>query len=140
MRKIPDLPLWLGNANGARNFAQLFESEIAAIVDLAMEEQPQAPPRELIWLRYPLVDGAGNAPSRLRAAVAAIVQLVQEGVPTLVACSAGMSRAPAIAAAAVASLRDQSPDDCLGKIVAGQPHDVSPQLWGDIKQACFSRD
>lgn len=66
MRKIFDLPLWLGNARDARDYARLFELEIQAVVDLAMEERPEPPPRELIWLRFPLVDGGGNSPVLLR--------------------------------------------------------------------------
>jgi protein-tyrosine phosphatase len=138
MREPIPARLWLVNARDARDYVKLFERGVQAVVDLAMEELPAAAPRELIWLRFPLVDGAGNAPARLRAAVAALVKLLEEQIPTLVACSAGMSRTPVIAAAAIAIHRREPPDACLAKLVEGHPHDISPQLWRDVKAACLT--
>jgi hypothetical protein len=52
--------------------------------------------------------------------------------PTLVACGAGMSRSPAIVAAAMATLEGGTLADALGKLTAGQPHDVSASLLAEI--------
>ncbi|MBN1589076.1 MAG: hypothetical protein JW888_06145 [Pirellulales bacterium] len=47
-----------------------------------------------------------------------------------------MSRSPAIAAAALSVVGDQSPDECLEQLTAGGPCDISPALWNDIKALC----
>lgn len=83
-------------------------------------------------LRIPLIDGAGNTAVALRLAVDAVGLLVRQQVPTLVACSAGMSRSPAIVAAALAMVLRRPPEDTLAMITREGPHDVSPGLWGDL--------
>ena len=40
-----------------------------------------------------------------------------------------MSRSPAVVAAVLSIVQGGSPDEKLKEIVAGHPHDVSPQLW-----------
>jgi hypothetical protein len=45
--------------------------------------------RELVYCRFPLVDGAGNPPWLLRAAVETVAGFVRAGVPTLVFCGPG---------------------------------------------------
>ena len=77
----------------------------------------------------------GNTSGSLCLAIETAARLINTSVSTLVACSAGMSRSPAIVAAALALVRGQSPDDALVELVAQIPHDVSPRLWGDIKDA-----
>jgi hypothetical protein len=44
-----------------------------------------------------------------------------------------MSRSPAIVAAALALVCNDVPDRCLQQLLAGNPHDVSPPLWADVK-------
>jgi protein-tyrosine phosphatase len=139
MREIPGTHLWLGNARDARDFTAIFGAAIEAVIDLAMEERPESPPRELIWLRIPLLDGAGNPQAQLRLAIQSVVQAIADDRRTLVACGGGMSRSPAITAAALAIHNQESLDDCLARIVEGAPHDVSPLLWRDVKQTCSPR-
>jgi hypothetical protein len=69
MRQVATLSLWLGHAGDGRDSAALHASGISAVVDLAMNEPPAVPARELVYCRFPLLDGAGNPPWRLRAAV-----------------------------------------------------------------------
>jgi hypothetical protein len=69
-----------------------------------------------VYLRFPLLDGAGNPPWLLRLAVEAVVSLLRAGVPALVFCSAGMSRTPAIAEGAVARLRGLTFDEGLALV------------------------
>ncbi len=57
--------------------------------------------RDLVYCRFPLVDGAGNDARILKMAVHTVAELLRKEVKTLVFCSAGMSRAPSIAAAAL---------------------------------------
>jgi hypothetical protein len=135
MRPILDTSLWIGTTRDARSFTQLFDQGVEALIDLAWEERPEPPPRELIWLRIPLLDGAGNPPLQLRLAVHAVMESLADQRPTLVACSGGMSRSPAIVAAAIAAMKGETADEWLVRVVEGAPHDVAPLLWRDVKQA-----
>src|SRR5687768_15879746 len=98
MEKIEPYALWLGHADDGRAFQSLFERGIQAVVQVAFEEPPIATPRELIYCRFPLLDGEGNPKPTIRAAVVTVVGLLTDRVPTLVCCGAGMSRTPVIAA------------------------------------------
>lgn len=124
--------LWIGNALEARDLTRVLELGIEALVDLAIEEPPANLVRELTYCRIPLLDGAGNPPEKLRLAVEIVASLFRAKTPTLIACGAGMSRSPAIAAVAIATVEKANPDVVLQRIVAGFPHDVSPALWREI--------
>ena len=134
MREIIPRRLWLGNALDIRDIRRLHDVGVAAVVDLAREESPPSPSREMLYLRIPLVDGAQNADELLAAAVETTASLIRKRIPTLVGCSAAMSRSPAIVAAALAIGRGDSPDNCLRQLIAGHPHDVSSSLWADVKR------
>jgi len=135
MREIIPQRLWLGNALD-REPRRLYDMGITAIVDLALEELPAQMTRDLMYCRLPLVDGAGNPSAVLAVAVETTASLIRKQVPVLVTCGAGMSRSPAIIAAALALIHDDSSDDRLQRLIAGQPHDVSPSLWAEVKAAC----
>ena len=62
-------------------------------------------------------------------AIQTVVSLLKKQIPTLVYCGAGMSRSPAVVAAALSIVQGGSPEEKLKEIVAGHPHDVSPHLW-----------
>ena len=129
MRKVADLPLSSGTARDARDIRGLLDLGIEAVVDLAMDEPPVHPTRELVYLRFPLVDGQGNPAWVLRLAVDAVAGLLTAGMPTLVACSAGASRSPVIAAMAMAKHAGIRPEEALTRIGHG---DVSPALWREV--------
>ena len=133
MRRVEPYRLWVGHAGDSRSFRTLFEVGIRAVVQLAVEEPPLAPPRELTLVRVPVADGGGNDQNLLRLAITALATLIRSEVPTLVCCSAGMSRSPAIIAAALSSVESASPEDCLRRVACGAPADVSPALWEEIK-------
>ena len=134
MRRIDDYSVWLGNALDARDLRRLYEAEIAAVVDLAIEERPAQLGREIVYLRFPLIDGAGNRPELLRLAIETVERLVKSQMPTLVACGAGMSRSPAIVAAALARVEKRAAEGVLQELVQGGPHDVSPLFWDDVRR------
>jgi hypothetical protein len=136
MREVIPGLLWIGNARDARRIPELLRTGITAVVDLAIEEPPVVYPREVLYARLPLLDGAGNSRAMIRAAVELTATLIEEQVPTLVACSGGMSRSPAIVAAALAAVRQTSPDETLQALAKDLPHDVSPGLWAEIQAAC----
>ena len=131
---IPQL-LWIGNAMDARNPRLVLDADIAAVVDLAYEEPPAQLPRQLIYCRFPLLDGVGNEPTHLRLAVDAVLRLLVARTPTLVACSAGMNRSPIIVAVALAMIRNEPADRVLQQLVESRPHDVSGGLWDDVLRA-----
>ena len=135
MREVIPQQLWFGNSRDARDPRRLHDLGIAAVVDLAFEELPSQLPRDMIYCRFPLVDGSGNAADLLSAAIGTTASLIRKRLPTLVACGAGMSRSPAIVAAALALVRGHSPANSLQQLIAENPHDVSPPLWADVKNA-----
>jgi protein-tyrosine phosphatase len=129
VRTIIPNALWLGNALDADNLTGMLDAGVRAIVCLAAEELPPRITRDLIYCRYPVLDGAGNSPETLRAAIDSVVSLTKSGIPVFVHCGAGMSRSPAIVAASLATIRRTSPDDELLALLRNHPHDVSPLLW-----------
>ncbi|MGO9465552.1 MAG: dual specificity protein phosphatase family protein [Isosphaeraceae bacterium] len=139
MRPIAGYSLWLGNIGDARERGRLHAAGIVAVVDLALNEPPVVLPRELTYCRFPLLDGPGNPPWLLRAAVETVARLVREDVATLVFCGAGMSRSPCVAGAAIARARRCLPAEGLALVLASGVSDVSPGLWSDI-QAVFAQE
>lgn len=129
MRRVAELPLWIGTARDARDIRGVLDLGIEAVIDLAMDEPPVPTTRQLVYLRFPLVDGEGNPAWLLRLAVDAVAGLLMAGVPTLVACSAGASRSPVIAAVAIAKWEGIRPEEALTRIGHG---DVSPALWREV--------
>ena len=132
MHEIEPKLLWLGHALDCRDPKRLFEWEIEAVVDVAYEEPPASLPRQLIYCRFPLNDGGGNAPSLLRLTIETVVSLLAFGTPAVVTCSAGMSRSPTIAAAALAIHRDEPLEEAVQRIGAVKSLEVSGPLWSDI--------
>lgn len=137
MRPVPGYRLWLGHVGEARDLRRVLDAGVEAVVDLAVNEPPLTPTRELVYLRFPLVDAPGNPPWLLRAAVDAVAGLLRADVPTLVYCAVGLSRTPCVAGAAVAVARGCSPADGLTWVAAAGPCDVSPGLWAEV-EACLS--
>jgi protein-tyrosine phosphatase len=133
MRRIADSLLWVGHAGDARDLRGVLSAGIQAVVDLAESEQPLSVTRELVYLRFPLADGAGNPPWLLRLTVDAVVGLLRSAVPTLVSCGAGMSRTPCIAGAALAIVRGCTLSEGLAAVTASSPADVSPGLWLEVQ-------
>ncbi len=132
MKQVIPYPVWLGHAGDGRAFREILDVGIRAIVQLAAEETPLQPPRDLVFLRLPLLDGTGNDPGILGLAIRSVAALIQKRIPTLVCCSAGMSRSPAIVAAALALVQQAGLDECLETVTAGRPVDVSSGLWAEV--------
>jgi hypothetical protein len=126
--------LWIGHAGDVRDVRALHEAGIRAVVQLAAEEPTGPFPRDLSPCRFPLWDGPGNPRGWLKLAVGTVAGLIEAGVPTLVGCGVGLSRSPAVAAAALALVRSGTPDEWLDRIARDHPLDVSPGLWGDIRR------
>jgi protein-tyrosine phosphatase len=131
--------LYLGNALDARDLRRLYDLQIAAVVDLAVEEPPAQLGRELVYCRFPLSDGVGNPRWLIAAAIEATAMLLRQSVRSLVACSGGMSRSPAVVAMALSRVRGGEPANWLLEIVRNQPREVSPLLWRDVME-CSAGD
>jgi hypothetical protein len=134
MTHIEPYPLWLGHEGDGRDFRRLFGAGIQALVQLAIEVLPPQPPRELIYLRFPLYDGPGNDPDLLALTINTLAGLLRAGTPSLVCCSAGMRRTPAIAAVALSRAHGQPPEEWLKRIARQHPTDVSPTFWSDVRK------
>ena len=138
MNQISPHPLWLGHVGEGEAFRRLFDLGIEAVVQLAAEEPPLPLPRELILCRFPLLDGVGNRPAILALAVETAAALVRGRTPTLLCCGAGMSRSPAVAAAALTLAYGGTPEDWLKSVAENHPSDVSPGLWDEIRRLVVS--
>lgn len=135
MHQIKPHLLWVGHAGDGRNFQEIFDKRIRAIVQLALEEPPIQSPRDLILCRIPLIDGTGNNPVLLNLAIDTVAALQRSRVSTLVCCGGGMSRSPAIAAAALSAVEQMPLEECLRFVAESHPADVSPGLWAEVRNA-----
>lgn len=125
--------LWIGNAMDIRSPEKLFDAEISAVVDVAYEELPAQLPRQLIYCRFPINDGGGNDRAVLRQPIQTIADLLDAGLRTIVGCSAGMSRSPTFATAALSVHLTQPPDKIIARIAPQlRSLDVSSRLWSDV--------
>jgi hypothetical protein len=133
MRQIDNRKLWLGHVGDLRDVHAILTAEIAAVVELAASEPPAILPRELVHVRFPLTDGGENPPWLLRLAVQTVASLLQAEVPTLVCCSAGMSRSIAVAAGGLALAQSRHFVDAVTIVVGTGPADVSPGLLAQVR-------
>ena len=133
MRQVTGYPVFLSNAYEARDLRAIHAAEIQAVVDLALNEPPLQVTRDLVYCRFPLIDGSGNPPWLIRAAVEILVGLLRANVPTLAYCSAGLSRTPVIVAAAIARLKGTSLHNELCAVLLNAPADVSPALVAEVE-------
>ena len=141
MRRVLDYPLWVGTARDARDIRGVLDAGIEAVVDLAMDEPPVQPTRELVYLRFPLVDGGGNPAWLLSAAFRTVQILLFHKIPTLVACGGGMSRSVCVAVCAVNdTFERETPDDTLRRLAAQGVADVHPLIWDEMKRIVESGD
>ena len=132
MIQISPYPLWIGHGGEGHDFARILDLGIEAVVELAIEEKPAPTLRELIACRFPLIDGTGNRPELLMLAVQTVTSLIAAEVPTLVCCSAGLSRSPAVTAVALGQAHHVPPEVGLKWISQRHPGDVSPGLWAEL--------
>ena len=136
IREVYSPLLHVGHALDARDLRLLYDNGIRAVVDLAINELPAQLGRDIVYCRFPLNDGDGNESAMIEIAIQTTVSLIKHEISTLVACSAGMSRAPTIAAASIATITRRDPDECLIHLINDGPYDLSPILWTHVKKIC----
>jgi protein-tyrosine phosphatase len=139
MREV--LPeVWIGNSRDAGDLKQIAALGIQVIVDLAADEPLIPVPRDMAYFRCPLVDGEEADDWKTDLAIQTVGLMLVAGVPLLVACSAGMSRSPAIVAAALALSDEESLESALRRVTASGPCDISPALWAAIEDRFAEED
>ena len=112
----------------------LYDTGIQAILDLAGNEPLQQLPRSFTYCRFPLFDDGSNPKWLLQVVIHTLAELISLNIPTLVFCSAGLSRTPMIAAAELAKVTQLPIEQCLKTVTLDNPADVSPALWSSIKE------
>src|SRR5688500_17109134 len=132
MREIITGKLWIGNARDARDVKNVLSLPIAAVIDLALDEAPIVYPRDIVYCRFPMLDGAGNSQVVLEAAIGSACAFIKARKSLLVACSGGMSRSPAITAAALALATETDLPQALTRVLAGGPRDLNAGLWKEV--------
>ena len=119
-----------------QDWRRLYDAGIRAVVQLAYEETPTLLPRDFVVCRFPLLDGEDNEPALLRAAVFMVTQLLEQRFATLICCQAGLSRSPAIAAAALTRLTGEPFAVCLDQIGSHHPWKIHPALFTQVQALC----
>jgi hypothetical protein len=137
MRRFKQSCLWQGNSRDLQDIRALFDQNIKVVIDLALDEQPTLLPREFVYCRFPILDGRGNPSWLLGTVIHLTAQLIQAEIPTLVACSMGMSRSPCIAAAALSRAWGGSADEYLAMFTSSGPNDIAPGLWAEVLDATY---
>lgn len=136
MRIIDQTPLFIGHAGDIRDLGALHAADIRIVVDLAAEEPPAVLSRDLVYCRFPLVDGGDNPDWLLRLAVETVADAIRNNVPCLVGCSAGLSRTPAITVFGLARGRSLSIEEALQRVSEAGPVSIAPGLWEQLRQFC----
>ena len=140
MTRVEPFLLWLGRLGEGRASEKLESRGIRAVVQLAVEERAFDLQREIVFCRFPLVDGCGNDPALLAVAIHSTAALIERKVPVLVCCGAGMSRSPSIAAAGLALAERLPPAQALEIVSRHCPTDVLPGLWQEIVELLKEKD
>ncbi len=140
MREVIPGVLWIGNAHDARDVRGVLAREIAVVIDVAIEEPPIQFPHDIVYCRFPLLDGEGNSPALLESAIDTAANFVEAHQPTLVACSGGMSRSPIIVSAVLAKFESLELNAAVERVTATGPCDFSPGLWNDVRQQFKKED
>ena len=131
MHPFLDTRLHIGSRGDVLDPRKIYDSEIQAIIDLAAEEPPLHL-RDIPYFRIPLHDDDSNPQELLQLALQTIQSCHHQHLKTLLVCSLGMSRSPALASTAIALLTDESPANLLSQYATNSPLDVSPSLWNSL--------
>ena len=136
IREVETGLLYTGDAGSARDLKQLYDREFSAVVDLAADEPPAVLGRDLIYCRFPLSDDGSNRDALIASALVCLNALLERDLRTLLACGAGMSRSPVLAAAAIAMRSGEPLPDCLARLAARAPVDVPPTFFAAVARVC----
>ena len=113
--------LFVGTATDATDESTLRAHEIEVIVSLTATSPAGNVPAELTLVEIPMMDGPQNSQEAFETAVAAVGSRLATGEKTLLHCSAGASRSPAVAATALALHRDSELEAAFQQILTRRP-------------------
>jgi hypothetical protein len=136
MHQIPPHNLWIGSTGDFHDWKRLYDLGIRAVVQLAYEEPALSLPHDFVACRFPLIDGEDNPPDVLWLAVTTLTHFLEQKFACLVCCQAGLSRSPAVAAAALAKLTRQPWSICLDQVARYHLCTVHPGLAAQLQIAC----
>ena len=88
MRQVSPHLLWIGHSGDRSDPRRLHAAGISAIVDVAIDEAPASVGRELVYCRFPLMDGPANHRWMVRVAIDCVASLLRTRTPVLVCCAA----------------------------------------------------
>jgi len=94
--------LFVGTAEDASDASTLRDHDIAVVVSLTHTGPPGDIPADVTLVNVPMMDGPQNSRTAFETAVGDVLSRLDAGEVTLVHCSAGASRSPAVAATALA--------------------------------------
>ena len=111
--------IFIGNAEDARRAINSdFDSTLNLAIDLDIQDNlDEVVIRRLKRHKVGLVDGPGNPPLRMVAALLLLHTIVESGITVLVHCQAGMSRSVMVVAAYLDMVGVSNLDDSLAKIM-----------------------
>jgi protein-tyrosine phosphatase len=133
MNQISPHPLWIGTVGDLKDPRRLYDLGIRAVVQLAYEDSSVTLPHDFTSCRFPLVDGGDNDADVLQLAIDTVTRLVERKFATLVCCGAGLSRSPAIVAAALTRITKKPFADCVSHVAMQRPCDIHPALFAQIQ-------
>ncbi|MBI3785994.1 MAG: dual specificity protein phosphatase family protein [Deltaproteobacteria bacterium] len=139
MHQILPYKLWIGSSGDVRDWRRLYDLGIRAVVQVAYEEPALTLPHDLVVSRFPLIDGDENPPDVLALAIATLTHFLEQKFVCLVCCQAGLSRSPALAAAALARLTGQPFAVCLEEIGKHHSHAIHPGLRSQVEAASLPK-
>ena len=132
MQQILPHSLWIGSTGDVRDWRLLYSLGIHAVIQVAYEEAAQSLPDDFVYCRIPLEDGGENSPELLALAVTMLTHFLEQEFACLVCCQAGLSRSPAIAAAALAKFTRQPLPVCLADIAKYHHHAIHAGLRAQL--------
>jgi atypical dual specificity phosphatase len=120
--------LFVGTTADATDESTLRAHDITVIVSLTASSPTENVSPEVTLVEVPMMDGPRNSREAFETAVDAVESRLAAGDRTLIHCSAGASRSPAVAAAALALHRDGELKTALQQVLnrrpEADPHDA----------------
>lgn len=117
--------LWLGSKDPASDAGWLASNQIDVVINVAWETS-DPPISGIQFIKVPLIDGAGNAPSAVQAAVRIVGDWYDKQLNTLVHCMAGSSRSPYVVAKVLAQREMRAFPDVYSELYALRPEVAMP--------------
>lgn len=134
MNKITE-GLYVGDIRDASNTKQYYRYEIDAAVKLS-HKAPDGGYLDHVEVHdHSMIDGPQNDQGSMTEAVRATADLLSKGETVFVHCSAGASRSPSVAAAALAVLKGVDVQEAGEQVRDARQIQVHPDVWENAQRA-----